>query len=165
MSTLISIGYPDAMTASSVADEARRQAADLHIRADAIAVISRDRQGEFHVTTNHGSIADAASWGMFWGLLFSALFFVPVTGLSVGPDLAAVIAKVQRSGLDQGFQEQVRDMLQPGASALFLVADVVSPDVVTNALSVYGGTVLVTSMTEHTEAALQRTLHGVSQLS
>jgi uncharacterized membrane protein len=53
MADLIAIGYPDEVTATAAADEARRLAKDLIIQPDAIAVISRDEEGNYHVTTNH----------------------------------------------------------------------------------------------------------------
>jgi len=77
MSTLVAIGYPDEKTATAAADEAQRLARDLIIQPDAIAAISRDAEGKFHVTTNHHPVTGGASWGMFWGLLFGMIFFIP----------------------------------------------------------------------------------------
>ena len=77
MSTLIAIGYPDETTATAAGDEAERLAKDLIIQPDAIAVIRRDVNGHFHVTTNHHSVAGGTTYGMFWGLLFGMLFFIP----------------------------------------------------------------------------------------
>src|SRR5947209_7903019 len=162
MSTLISIGYPDAATAAAAADEAQRRATELHVQPDAVAAIRRDREGQFHVTTNHRSDPNGESWGMFWGLLFGATFFVPATGMTVGSDLGALIGQVESSGLDQHFLAEVRDLLQPGASALFLVVDGAAPETAIDALS-YGGTALRTSMSPHTESALNKTLHGAAQ--
>ena len=50
---MIAIGYPDETTAFAAADEARRLAAGLIIQPDAIAVIARDNDGSYHVTTSH----------------------------------------------------------------------------------------------------------------
>jgi uncharacterized membrane protein len=70
MADLIAIGYPDETTAHAAADEARRLAAELIIQPDAIAVISRDKDGSYHVTTSHHPMTKGASWGLFWGFLF-----------------------------------------------------------------------------------------------
>ena len=83
MADLIAIGYPDETTAHAAADEARRLAADLIIQPDAIAVISRDKDGSYHVTTSHHPMTKGASWGLFWGFLFGLLFFIPVLGMAV----------------------------------------------------------------------------------
>ena len=160
MSDLIAIGYPDETTADMAADEARRLAKDLIIEPDAIAVIVRDREGRFHVRTSHHMVGAGATWGMFWGLLFGLLFFIPVFGMAIGAGLGALMGKVTKSGIDKQFQDQVRGMLQPGTSALFLMLEKVTPDKAVEAMSKYGGTVLKTSLSKDDEAALQDALHG-----
>lgn len=160
MATLIAIGYPDETTATAAADEADRLATDLILQPDAIAVIRRDVRGKFHVTTNHHEVGAGATWGMFWGLLFGLLFFIPVFGMAVGAGLGALMGKVAKSGLDKQFQDQVRSMLQPGTSALFLVVEKATPDRAVEALSKFGGTVLKSSLSKEQEAELQEALHG-----
>ena len=160
MSTLVAIGYPDETTATAAAEEAQRLTADLIIQPDAIAAISRDTEGKFHVTTNHHSVGGGASWGMFWGLLFGMLFFIPFFGMALGAGLGALMGKLTKSGIDKAFQDQVRDLLQPGTSALFLVVEKVTPDKAVEGLSRFGGTVLKSSLSKEAEAELQEALHG-----
>jgi uncharacterized membrane protein len=157
---LIAIGYPDETTAFVAADEARRLAADLIIQPDAIAVIARDKDGSYHVTTSHHPMTRGASWGLFWGFLFGLLFFIPVFGMAVGAGLGALMGEVAKTSIDQQFQDQVRDMVQPGTSALFLMLEKVTPDKAVAAMSKYGGTVLKTSLSEDDEKELQDALHG-----
>ena len=163
MSDLIAIGYPDETTAEEAADEARRLARDLIIEPDAIAVIVRDKDGSYHVHTHHHMVGRGATWGMFWGLLFGMLFFIPVFGLAIGAGLGALMGKVTKSGIDKEFQEQVRGMIKPGTSALFLMVEKVTPDKATEAMSKYGGTVLKTSLSKEGEQELQDALHGGGQ--
>ena len=160
MAELIAIGYPDETTAEAAADEARRLAKDLIIESDAIAVIRRDTEGKYHVHTSHNPVGAGASWGMFWGLLFGILFFVPVFGIAIGAGLGALMGKITKSGIDREFQDQVRDMVKPGTSALFLMIEKVTPDKAVEAMSQYGGTVLKTSLSKENEAALQEALSG-----
>ena len=160
MATLVAIGYPDETTATAAAEAAQRRAVDLLIEPDAIAVISRDTEGRFHVTTNHHAVVGGATWGMFWGLLFGMLFFVPVFGMALGVGLGALMGKVATSGIDKSFQDQVRDLLQPGMSALFLIVERATPDKAVEALSRFGGTVLKSSLSQEAEAELQAALHG-----
>ena len=160
MADLIAIGYPDEATAEAAADEARRLAHDLIIEPDAIAVIVRDKEGSYHTHTNHHLVGGGATWGMFWGLLFGLLFFIPVFGLAVGAGLGALMGKITKSGVDKEFQDQVRGLLQPGTSALFLMVEKVTPDKAVEALSKYGGTVLKTSLSKEAEKELQEELHG-----
>src|ERR1039457_2942363 len=162
MADLIAIGYPDEAPAEAAAEEARRLASDLIIEPDAIAVIVRDKDGKHHVHTQHHLVGAGATWGMFWGLLFGVLFFVPVFGIAIGAGLGALMGKVTKSGIDKQFQDQVRDMLKPGNSALFLMLEKVTPDKAIEAMSKYGGTVLKTSLSKDGEKELQDALHGGS---
>ena len=111
MATLVAIGYDNEGTAAEAAEEVRRLSQDLVIEPDAVAVIARDGKGEYHVTTSHHAVGVGASWGMFWGLLFGLLFFVPVFGMALGAGLGALMGKVEKTGINKEFQEQVRDMV------------------------------------------------------
>jgi len=99
---------------------------------------------------------------MFWGLLFGLLFFIPVFGMAVGAGLGALFGHLEKSTIDKEFQQQVRDMVQPGTSALFLVIEKATPDKAVAAMSKFGGTVLKTSLSEEDTAKLQEALHGTT---
>src|SRR3954468_13417703 len=163
MADLIAIGYDDETTALEAEKEAEKLAADLIIQADAIAAIVRNKDGKYKVTTNHHAVGQGTVWGMWWGLLFGLLFFVPVFGVAIGAGFGALFGKLEKTGVDKAFQEQVRDMLKPGTSALFLVVEKVTPDRAVDALKQFGGTVLKTSLSEDTEAQLQAELSGSTQ--
>jgi uncharacterized membrane protein len=158
MSDLIAIGYPDETTALEAQQEAERLASDLIIQADAIAAIVRTKDGKYKVTTNHHAVAGGTAWGMWWGLLFGLLFFVPIFGMAIGAGFGALFGKLEKSGIDKAFQEQVREMLKPGTSALFLVVEKVTPDKAIEHLRPFGGTVLKTSLSEEVEKELQAEL-------
>lgn len=160
MAMLIAIGYPDETTAARAAEEVERLSHDLIIEPDAVATIVHDTSGKFRVSTNHHAVGGGAMWGMFWGGLFGLLFFIPFFGMAVGAGLGALMGKVEKSDIDKEFQNQVRDMLQPGTSALFLVAEKVTPDKAVDALSKFGGTVLKSSLSKTSEKTLQDALHG-----
>jgi len=76
--------------------------------------------------------------------------------------MGALMGKVTKSGISKEFQDQVRDLLQPGTSCLFLMVEKVTPDKATEALAKFGGTVLKTSLSKEGEAELQEALHGQS---
>ena len=105
-------------------------------------------------------VGRGATWGMFWGLLFGLLFFIPVFGMAVGAGMGALMGKITKSGVDKAFQDQVRGMLEPGTSCLFLMVEKVTPDKAVEAMSKYGGTVLKTSLSKDGEQELQDALHG-----
>jgi uncharacterized membrane protein len=160
MAELIAIGYDDETTALDAMDEVGRLAEDLIIQPDAVAAIVRNKEGKIRVTTNHHAVAAGTTWGLFWGFLFGILFFVPFFGMAVGAGLGALMGKVEKTGIDKEFQEQVRDMVKPGTSALFVVVEKVTPDKAVEAMSKFGGTVLKTSLSKNAEKELQEALHG-----
>jgi uncharacterized membrane protein len=162
MATLVAIGYPDQATAEEARRTVQSLEADLIIQADQVAAISRDAEGKYHVTTTHGgaSTGGGAWWGGFWGMLFGMLFFIPFAGLALGAGFGALFGHLGAKGIDKAFQEQVRDQVQPGTSALFLIVEKATPDKAIAALSQYGGTVLKTSLSEDDTAKLQEALSG-----
>jgi uncharacterized membrane protein len=160
MADLIAIGYPDQTTALAAMDEAERLQHELVIQADAVAAIVRNQEGKIRVVTNHHAVGAGATWGMFWGMLFGLLFFVPFLGMAVGAGMGALMGKVGKNAVDKEFESQVRDMLKPGTSALFMVVEKVTPDKAVDALSKYGGTVLKSSLSNDAQRELQEALHG-----
>jgi uncharacterized membrane protein len=158
MPDLVAIGYPDESTGVEAMRTAEELAADLIIQPDQIAAIVRHKDGKFQVITNHHEVGGGAAWGGFWGLFFGLVFFVPVLGLAVGAGMGALMGKLAKSGIDKEFETQVRDMLKPGTSALFMVVEKVTPDKAIAALSQYGGTVLKSSLSEETQQMLQQEL-------
>ena len=167
MATLVAIAYPDQGTAEEARGVVQSLEADLVIQADQVAAISRDADGKYHVTTTHGGATAGAGawWGGFWGLLFGLLFFIPVFGMAVGAGLGALMGKVTKTGIDREFQDQVRGMLQPGTSALFLMLEKVTPDKAIAALGKYGGTVMRTSLSDEDTAKLQEALSNQQTVS
>jgi uncharacterized membrane protein len=80
--------------------------------------------------------------------------------MAVGAAMGAIMGKVAKTGIDQQFQDQVREMLKPGTSALFMVVEKMTEDKATAALSKFGGTVMKTSLSDEATAELQKELHG-----
>lgn len=160
MATLVAIGYPDEQTAERARLTVEGLEANLIIQADQVAAIRRDQRGKYHVTTSHGgtSAGGGAAWGSFWGLLFGLLFFVPFAGLALGAGFGALFGHLGEKGIDKAFQQQVRDHVQPGTSALFMIIEHATPDKAIAALEEYGGTVIKTSLSDEDTAKLQEAL-------
>jgi uncharacterized membrane protein len=160
MATLVAIGYPDEITAERARQTVQGLEADLIIEADQVAAISRDAKGKYHVTTTHGgsSASGGAVWGGFWGLLFGLLFFIPFAGWAIGAGFGALFGHLGKNAIDDAFQKQVRDYVQPGTSALFMIIEKATPDKAIAALDQYGGTVIKTSLSDEDTAKLQEAL-------
>ena len=165
MAMLVAIGYPDQGTADQARDTVAQLESDLVIQADQVATISRDLDGKYHVHTTHGgaSTGGGAAWGGFWGLLFGLLFFIPFFGLALGAGIGALFGHFGEKGIDKAFQKQVRDYVQPGTSALFMVIEQVTEDKAISALQQYGGTVIKTSLSEEDTKKLQDALQPPAQ--
>jgi uncharacterized membrane protein len=108
------------------------------------------------------STAGGAVWGGFWGLLFGTLLLVPIAGWAMGAGLGALVGHLRDQGIDQTFQQQVRDQLQPGTSALFMMINHVTPDKAIVALNQYGGTVIKTSLSVEDARKLQDALQATT---
>jgi uncharacterized membrane protein len=162
MAELVAIGYPDETSALAAEQAAQQLADELIVQPDAIAAVVRRRGGTYQVVTNHHAVGSGPTWGMFWCLFFGLGLFVPVLGMAMGAGLGALFGKLEQAGIDKGFQAQVRELLRPGTSALFLLIEESSPDRAVAALGRFGGTVLKTSISAEAEAKLQAALHGAS---
>jgi uncharacterized membrane protein len=162
MATLVAIGYPDETTAERARQTVQSLESDLIIQADQVAAISRDAQGKYHVTTTHGgaSASGGAVWGGFWGLLFGLLFFIPFAGWAIGAGFGALFGHLGKNAIDATFQQEVRDYVQPGTSALFMVIEKATPDKAVAALDQYGGTVIKTSLSDEDTKKLQDALQA-----
>jgi uncharacterized membrane protein len=167
MATLVAIGYPDQGTAEQARGTVAQLESELIIQADQVAAISRDLEGKYHVHTSHGgaSAGSGAWWGGFWGLLFGMLFFIPFAGLALGAGMGALFGHLGEKGIDKAFQQQVRDYLKPGTSALFMVIEQVTPDKAIGALQQYGGTVIKTSLSEEDTKRLQDALQPAAPVA
>jgi len=165
MATLVAIGYPDRGTAEQARATVMQLEQELIIQADQVAAIDRDEEGKYHVHTTHGgaSAGGGAAWGGFWGFLFGLLFFIPFFGLALGAGMGALFGHFGEKGIDKAFQQQVRDHLQPGTSALFMIIEQATPDKAIAALQQYGGTVIKTSLSDEDTKKLQDALQPPAQ--
>jgi uncharacterized membrane protein len=160
VATLVAIAYPDQGTAEQAMGTVNQLQSELIIQAEQVAAVSRDLEGKYHVHTAHGGASAGAGawWGGFWGFLFGLLFFIPFAGLALGAGMGALFGHFGSKGIDKAFQEQVRDYVKPGTSALFLVIDQVTPDKAIAAMQQYGGTVIRTSLSDEDTKRLQEAL-------
>lgn len=99
---------------------------------------------------------------MFWELLFAGLFFVPVLGMSTGPGLGPLIEGALAAGAGEPcFAERIREALQPGTSALFLIGEAAETGRLQDALIAFNGRMLTAPLSEAAVRELQEQLHGV----
>jgi uncharacterized membrane protein len=160
MVDLVAIAYADARTAMEAEREAQRLADVLAIRPDAVAAVVREVDGTVRVTTSHHRVEAGDTYGMLWTPLFAMLFFVPVFGMAVGAGLGALMGTLERAGIEERFQKQARELLQPGTSALFLVLEERTPEQTRQVLHRFDGTLLTTRLSKDAVQQIQSELHG-----
>src|ERR1700722_14084343 len=163
MSDLIVIGYPDEARAMEVWDELVKLQNDYLVDLEDAAIVRRDKNGKLHVTTPaHHAVAWGTFSGLFWGVLIGLLFLWPLAPLVgvAGGIMGAALGAAGDLGIKEDFKQRVQDLVQPGTSAIFVIARKITPDKFEEALRPYGGTVLRTSLSREQEEELMKSLHG-----
>jgi uncharacterized membrane protein len=142
MPHLIALAYAEETVAGQAAEKLERRADGLAIDPGAIAVVVCERDGSYQLTTSRHPYATSA-WSKFWGVL-----------------LGVMTGAVEMSAIDSSFREQIKGVLTPATSILFVVVERVSPEQVVAALSQYGGTALKCSLARNGMAELRDALDG-----
>src|SRR3954452_2338559 len=60
--------------------------------------------------------------GAFWGMLFGLIFLVPLLGAAIGAGFGALAGGLSDVGIDDSFIRRMREEIQPGTSALFVLS-------------------------------------------
>jgi len=134
MATMTVWKFPTAngaeMAERTLKDLQRRGLIQLH---DA-AIVTYPEGAKKPKTRQLASMTGAgALGGAFWGMLFGLIFFVPLLGLAVGAGIGALTGSMTDVGIDDSFIRRMRDEIQPGTSALFVLSSDVVVDKVREA--------------------------------
>lgn len=125
------------------------------IKLDDAAMISRSEEGKLDI---HNELDRGVKWGALIGggvgLLLSGIFF-PLAGVAVGALAGAGIGAAADLGLPKDYVKEVGEGLQPGQSALFLIARQGNADAVLAALRQHPGEVLQTTLPPGLDANLR----------
>jgi len=92
------------------------------VKIEDAAVVVRNEKGRAKIKQAHSLVGAGALGGAFWGMLIGLLFFAPWLGLLAGAAGGALSGKLGDIGVDDDFIKEVRDAIEPGNSALFLLA-------------------------------------------
>ena len=157
MSELIVVAFDrfeDAKTAMRLLRDLER---DQRVGFEDTAIVERAPDGKVHVKNE---ISGATEKGAGIGALVGGfvMFFFPVAGIALGAAAGAGIGALLHKGVSREFETQVKDQLEPGKSALFLVVRDGSEDAVVAALGEFDGEVLQTTLPSDVEADLRQAL-------
>lgn len=158
MSELIVIGYDDHAVATQAYNEVMQLQKDFVVQLSGLAVVQVDAEGKSHVETPGKIVGVSAASGALWGMIIGLLFLVPFVGLALGGALGALMGKMGKSGIDDEFRSQVKEMLTPGSAAVVVMASKITEDKFADAMKQYGGTLLKTSLSEEDEKELAHDL-------
>jgi uncharacterized membrane protein len=158
MSQLVVVGFNHLDDARA----AMRRLRDLEragkISFEDTAVVERAEDGKAHVRNEvSGTTETGAAVGAVLGGLL--VFALPVVGIAIGAALGAAFGTLLDRGVSGKFVDEVKDTLQPGRSALFLVVKDAEADALIPALRDFEGDVIQTSLDEEAEDALRQALH------
>lgn len=132
------------------------------VQIDDAAVVVKDEEGKVKVDNQvaRGTwISTAVGGGL--GLLIGAIFF-PIGGLVLGLAGGALVAKAMDLGVDGKFVDEVSEKIQPGTSALFIMAEDANTAAILAVLREYEGHVLQTTLDTEAEEAIKKALHDQS---
>lgn len=155
MADLVVVAFDNATGADEVRDAMVQMQKDHIVSLEDAAVVVRKHDGKVKVKQATNLVGAGAFGGAFWGMLIGLLFLVPWLGLAVGAAAGALGGKFTDIGVDDKFIKDVGHQIKPGHSALFLLIREATPDRLLEELKPYKGTVLKTSLSKDSEAALK----------
>jgi uncharacterized membrane protein len=103
----------------------------------------------------HSLAGAGALGGAFWGMLFGLIFFVPLLGAAIGAAAGALGGSLTDVGIDDKFIKEVRNQIEPGTSALFLLSSDAVPEKVKEAFAGQQPELLRSNLTAEQEQALR----------
>lgn len=171
MSDLIVVSFDGEDKADQVLNKLRSLQKEYLVDLEDAVVAVRDKNGKVRlkqsVNLMAAGLAGGAAWGGLMGTLVGLLFLNPVaglaTGMAFGASAGALSAALSDYGINDDFMGRVASGLQPGSSALFVLARRVNFDKVLPELRPFGGRVLKTSLSDDQEARLRQALEGIAQ--
>jgi uncharacterized membrane protein len=122
MSSLVVLAFEDTDGAEAMREKMYDIQRRKLITLDDAAVVVRKENGKTKVKQAHSLVGAGALGGAFWGMLIGLLFFAPWLGLIAGASSGAIAGKLGDIGVDDSFIKEVSETIEPGHSALFLLA-------------------------------------------
>lgn len=158
MSDLIVIGFNNEFKADEVLLKLAKMQKEHLVDLEDAVVVFKNQKGKLKVKQTLDLVSVGASSGSFWGLLIGLLFLHPLLGVTAGIIGGALSGALTDVGIDDEFIRELGSTLEPGTSAIFILARKVTPDKVLEELKSFDGKVLRTSLSNLDEAKLKAAL-------
>ena len=163
MSELIVIAFDNETGAEEMRDDLQKLKKEHLISLKDAAVVVHQQDGKVQVKQATHLVGKGAVAGGLGGLLLGTLFLAPWLGLVGGAIGGAVAGKKTDIGVDDNFIKEVGETIEPGHSALFLLAEGDAADTLIAEIHKFDGTVLQTSLSEEDEAKFRDALNADTQ--
>jgi uncharacterized membrane protein len=146
------------------ANKAKNKLIDLNdqflLKLDQVVEVVRNPDGQVKIKEEPRLTGVGAIGGAFWGLLVGLIFLVPAVGFVVGTISGAIAGHFTKYGISKEYMQQIQAAIQPGQSALFILADNVKADRVIPMLQEFHPKVIRTSLSLDQEAKLKEAFGG-----
>ena len=143
----------------SGAEEMREKMYDLQkrelITLEDAAVVVRNENGRAKVKQAHSLVGSGALGGAFWGMLIGLLFLAPWLGMVAGAAAGALGGKSADIGIDDSFIKEVSESIEPGNSALFLLARDAQMERIKEELADFEFEIIETNLSPEDESTLR----------
>jgi uncharacterized membrane protein len=159
MSELIVITFDDEQQAGRALHSLRGLERQGLLQLNDTAVVVKDRGGSVRT---QNEVSSATETGAVVGAVIGGLlaFMFPLLGAALGAAGGAAIGASLDEGVDPSFVREVQESLQPGSSALFIVAREANLDALVPALEPYRGSLRQTTLSTVDRAAANEGLAG-----
>ena len=183
MRDLIVVGFQGTRRASDVLNQLLTLNADwaIDLRLEDAVAVYRTSNGRLRVDQSmRPTSREGTTWGGVLGAMLGSLLALPFTGgasavvaatavgggaltggglgaMAGGDDAAA---EKEKYGISDGFVRQVGGMVQPGQSAVFLLAETADPATVAERFRGHGGTILRTTLRPEQARQLQQVINA-----
>jgi uncharacterized membrane protein len=153
---LIVLTFDTADAAKETLKSVRQVEHDGRLSLKDTAVVTKAADGKVHVDNEVSSATEICTvTGAILGPLL--MFMFPIAGIAIGAGAGALIGRMLDQGVDGKFVKELKEGLQPGQSALFLVGTGDSTALV-SAVRGHKGKVFQTTVSSELEEELEKAM-------
>ena len=95
---------------------------EVLIELEDVAWVTKAQDGKMKLHQGANLTGAGAASGAMWGFVFGLLFLVPIAGMAIGAASGALAGHLSDYGMDDKWIKEVAGSIQPGGSALFVMA-------------------------------------------
>ena len=165
MTEMVVLAFDGTGTAATVKDKLVTLNNQYMLSLYETVEVVRESDGKVKIKEEPKLTRQGAIGGAFWGFLIGLIFLVPGLGMALGAAGGAIAGHFSKYGISREFMGEINMAIQPGQSALFIMAgDVDKADRVIPMLKDYHPRVLRTSLSAENENKLREAFGSTTPL-